>query len=63
MTTTKSEFGGRFKHSIDEIHRSNPTSEDEEVKATLGHQVSSSSSRSDSAGNNNLTALAQRVTS
>ena len=63
MNTTKSEYGGRLKHSIDEFHRSNPTSEDEEVKATFGQQVSSSSSRSDSAGKNNLTVLAQKVTS
>lgn len=56
MSTTKSECG-RFKHSIDEMHRSNPTSEDEEVKTGFGNQISSSSSRSDSGGNSGLTGL------
>ena len=36
MNTTKSECG-RMKYSIDEIHRSNPTSEDEEMKANFGN--------------------------
>jgi hypothetical protein len=52
------------KQSIDEIHRSNPTSEDEEVKATFGHRVSSSSSKSDSGGNTNfVSGLQHKVTS
>jgi hypothetical protein len=62
MHSTKSECGGKLKHSIDEFHRSNPTSEDEEVKATFG-LVSSSSSKSDSGGNTGITGINTRVTS
>jgi hypothetical protein len=64
MHRTKSEYA-HLKHSIDEFHRSNPTSEDEEVKANFGHHVSSSSSKSDSGGNTNFVSsgLHHRVTS
>jgi hypothetical protein len=62
LNSSKSECGagGRLKISIDEFHRSNPTSEDEEHKTGFGHHASSSSSKSDS-GNGAPTGLQTKV--